>query len=183
MTAFRKFDPYAALADGPQPDFSGSSNFSRAEVDFSEGHRTGTDPAQGSHGDEFEERAAIVEYGAGVPREWADGAARLFVMPAPPGYPAKRWTDLQNAAGVFLDRFAVQAAALGWSAGDLFGCDPVKPFERTDRAGLLLLLRDNQEIVAITSDAATVRCSEGAILTYRRRPDAHQWRICIWEAG
>ena len=35
MSAFRKFDPYAALKEAAPVEFSGSSNFSRGTVDFS----------------------------------------------------------------------------------------------------------------------------------------------------
>jgi hypothetical protein len=35
--------------------------------------------------DDLEERAALVEYGAGVPREWAEGFARLDLAAPPKG--------------------------------------------------------------------------------------------------
>lgn len=118
--------------------------------------------------DEHDERAAIIEYEAGAPREWAEGAAKLMTMPVPIGYPPKRWHELQNAAGVFIDKFATQAAALGWSALDIFGCDPVSPFERLDRAGLLLLLHVDEAIVAVTGCSVTTRSRTGSVLRYYR---------------
>jgi hypothetical protein len=62
-----------------------------------------------------EERAAIVEHGAAVPRAWAEGFAALSAMPPPTGFSTERWHRIVDAAGAFLDRWAAQAIAAGWS--------------------------------------------------------------------
>jgi hypothetical protein len=73
--------------------------------------------------DSLAERAALVEYGAGVPRAWAEGFAALSSMPAPGGFSPERWQRIIDATGIFLDRWAADAIACGWSDIDIFGCD------------------------------------------------------------
>src|SRR4051794_12127008 len=41
--------------------------------------------------DDFEERAAIIEEGTGIPRAWAEGFAKLTAMPPPTGFGPDRW--------------------------------------------------------------------------------------------
>jgi hypothetical protein len=47
--------------------------------------------------DEHEERAAIVEYAASVPREWAEGFARLDPGRPPDDVPPRRWLSITVA--------------------------------------------------------------------------------------
>ncbi len=113
------------------------------------------------------ERAAIIEYGAGVPREWAEGYARLLAMPRPARVPPARWQVFLDDCGRFLDRWAVNAAGMGWEAHDLFGLSEARPATRLDLAGLLWLL-DGRELVAFTSDTAAIRTPTGALQRYYR---------------
>jgi hypothetical protein len=135
----------------------------------------------------FEERAAIVEFEAGVPREWAEGFARLCQMSRPLAIPPARWSELVDNAGVFIDRWAVQAASLGWNAADIFGCHRQAPLARYDLQGLVFLIGSG-EVVAITALSATIRTRGGATLIFRRTPPtagehvAAIWELCI-EAG
>jgi hypothetical protein len=73
--------------------------------------------------DAEEERAAIV----GVPREWAEGFARLDPDRPPAGVPLRRWQAVIDAIGTFLDRWAAEAVARGWQAADIFGADSSRP--------------------------------------------------------
>lgn len=119
--------------------------------------------------DDIEERAALVEYGAGVPREWAEGFALLHPDRPPAGVPCDRWQRFVDVAGKFLDRgYAAQAAALGWGPLELFGCDATKPAVCVDLQGLLWLIPEGARLVTLTADAATLRMSTGAIQTYHR---------------
>jgi len=83
-------------------------------------------PDASAAADAFEERSAIVEFDAGIPRAWAEGFAALQCAQAPvwtalrPGM----WPDLINAVGLILDRWGRQAAELGWDPIDLFGALP-----------------------------------------------------------
>jgi hypothetical protein len=65
-----------------------------------------------------EERAAIVEYDGGAPREWAEAFARLDRAQPPGDVPARRWRQFIDDCGAFMDGdWPVQAAALGWDGG------------------------------------------------------------------
>ncbi len=132
--------------------------------------------------DAFAERAAIIEEGAGVPREWAEGLATLDTKTGPDGVRPERWRRVVDDAGRFLDQWAAKAHALGWTTGDVFGVDARKPEARYDRAGLVWLL-DGRPIVAIGPDRAVMRTRTGATLTYyRRHPDDAEamHRVSMW---
>lgn len=131
--------------------------------------------------DDFEERAALVEFGAGVPREWAEGFAVLCVMPCPDAYSQRRWEQIRNDGGLFLDQWGRQAAALGWRAVDVFGVNPDAPAWRYDGMGLVPLL-EGRRVVAITADTARIECGRGVYQTYYRTAlDAGA--VAIWKRG
>ncbi len=124
---------------------------------------------------------AIVEYDAGVPREWAEGFAGLDPDHAPGDVPLKRWRQFVDACGKFLDNgWAAKASELGWGPLDLFGCDRNKPFARIDHAGLLWLLNGDR-LVMLTADHAIIETVTGARQTYRRRPIKLGQVVLAWE--
>ena len=130
--------------------------------------------------DDLEERAALVEYGAGVPRRWAEGYAALCTMAPPAGFSPERWRRIVDAAGVFLDRWAADAIRCGWSDLDTFGCDPDRPDARFDAMGLVMLL-DRVEVTGIDPDGADlIATAGGAKLRFRRRA-LPQSTISLWE--
>jgi hypothetical protein len=126
-----------------------------------------------------EERAAIVEHDGKIPRAWAEGFARLDPDRPPGDVPLRRWQRLVDDVGLFLDRWAAYAAALGWGSHDLFGCDRDRPFARIDQCGLLWLLNGDR-LIMLTENAATIEMRTGARLTYRRKP-AEPGRVLAWE--
>ena len=84
--------------------------------------------------------------------------------------PSSRWNQLLADAEAFVaDGWAAQARALGWTALDLFGCDPDRPFARIDQQGLCWQL-NGRKVIALTATAATIETPSGAHLTYRRSP-------------
>lgn len=115
----------------------------------------------------FDERATIVQVGANVPREWAEGFAKLEACPVSPGENTATWLAMMNAAGRFLDRWANKAAALGWTAGELFGLDAEAPINRRDHRGAAFFLI-GRDVVDVT--ATEIKMMDGAnVLTMRRR--------------
>ena len=129
----------------------------------------------------FEERSALVEDGVGVPREWAEGFARLDIAQRPCDVPLRRWRRFIDDCGRFLDSgWAARAAALGWGPLDLFGCDRCRPFARIDHAGLLWLLNGDQ-LVALTSELAVIETSMGARQKYRRKRFKSVEIVLGWE--
>ena len=130
-------------------------------------------------GEAEEERVAIVEHDDQIPRDWAEGFARL-VPDRPPGdVPLRRWQRFVDDVGLFLDRWAAYAVALGWTPADLFGCDRDRPFARIDQAGLLWLL-DGDRLVMLAEDAATIETQTGVRQTWRRKP-GEPGQVLAWE--
>ena len=132
-----------------------------------------------ARGEAEAERAAIVEHDGAIPREWAEGFARLDPDRPPRDVPPARWLRLVDDVGLFLDRWATCAAALGWGPHDLFGCDRDRPFARLDRNGLLWLVNGNR-IVALSENAAVIEGRVGVRQTWRRRP-SEPGRVLAWE--
>jgi hypothetical protein len=83
------------------------------------------------------------------------------------GFSEGRWHGLINDAGIFLDNWANEGAALGWSAADVFGVDAVAPAARFDCLGLVPLISGGA-VVAIDANCASIRTAAGGILRYRR---------------
>jgi hypothetical protein len=118
-----------------------------------------------------------------VPAEWIDGVARLAEMPCPARFPAVKWSQVATDAAAFLERWAAQAASLGWLTWELFGCHRRAPWGRIQGMGLALLLQGD-EIAALTATEAVIRTRTGAHQTYRRRPadPLHPTERCfVWE--
>jgi hypothetical protein len=130
----------------------------------------------------FDERAAIVEEGAGVPREWAEAFARLDLRARPTGESGDRWRQLMNDAGRFLDRWGAEAERLGWSAIDVFGYHANRSPDAPTTAGLVPLIMGGT-VVSIAHDRATIRMSDGGSVVYLRRPLAglsSNWERAEW---
>jgi hypothetical protein len=120
--------------------------------------------------DAQEERAAIVEYDGGAPRDWADALARLVPDNPPRHVPPQRWLRFIDDCDRFLDcGWADKAAAFGWGPLDLFGCDRKRPFARLDNMGLIWFLNGGT-IIELHRDHATIGTRMGARQCYRRRP-------------
>lgn len=187
MAAFPKFDPRSAL------EKSGSTPAKVAKIatvvtQIPQNAQTlagiATLAAPDLNSTEFEERAAIIEYDGEIPREWAEGLARLCVMPCPEGINGTRWRQVVNNAGRFTDHWATKASALGWTALDIFGVDRHKPEVAVHTAGLIWLLRDKR-IVAIAADAVIVETPNGAHQSFRPSVDDSDAsrRVLLWELG
>ena len=128
----------------------------------------------------LEERAAIVEYGAAVPRSWAEGFARLDPARPPADVPLRRWQQFIDDVGRFLDSgFAEKATAFGWEAFDIFGCDRDRPFARIDQQGLCWLIAGNR-LVDLSENTAIIQTWTGQQQTWRRKPNA-AGKVLAWE--
>jgi hypothetical protein len=125
-----------------------------------------------------EERAAIIEHDGGAPREWAEGFARLDCSTPPPGFSPRSWEQLINDGGRFMDRWATEAARLGWTAEDVFGVHPSASGARVDAMGLVPLIGGG-EVVSISGDRASIRMPGGSTLTYLRR--ARPKAVALWD--
>ena len=72
----------------------------------------------------WDERAAHLEFDAGLPRAWAEHFARLLVGDPPGDFSPTRWQAVLDAALVFADKWAAEAHRLGWDASEVFGLHP-----------------------------------------------------------
>jgi hypothetical protein len=138
------------------------------------------DPAGANKwGEAEEERAAIVDFGAGEPREWAEGFARLDSGRPPVNVPLRRWRAVIDAMGTFLDRWAAEAAALGWQAADIFGADAARPEVTWLNAGPLWS-GDGARVVEVHADRIIFETKGGARQSAYRRPHLRP-RALPWE--
>jgi hypothetical protein len=209
MATFRRFDPYAALAEDRQPQSLATLAGLAGAAPHLENHTdapttpdsTSTNQNQNRRGDAAkaakpakviepmaapiwgkveEERAAIIEHDGGIPRTWAEGFARLDPDRPPGDVPSQRWRRFVDDVGRFLDNpFCAIATALGWGSYDLFGCDRDRPFARIDQAGLLWLL-SGDKLIALSENTATIETRTGVRQTYRCKP-RHPGHVLAWE--
>jgi len=126
----------------------------------------------------FDERAALVEYGANVPRDWADGFARLATAAPPAGFSTETWRAVVDDGAHFLDDWGRKASQLGWSALDVFGVSIQASRMRSEMAGLLPFIGGGT-VVAISSASATIRSASGDEVVWLRR--SHAGAVAVWE--
>ncbi len=130
--------------------------------------------------DEHEEFAAQAEFDCGVPRLWAEGLARLDPSRPPADVPPQRWLLFIGDCGRFAHEWASRASQLGWTSVAVFGCDPIRPFARLDRAGLLWVV-EGRRIIALTTETAAIEISGGKRLSYRRKPYLDSEAVAVWD--
>jgi hypothetical protein len=107
------------------------------------------------------------------------GGAASIAMPPPSGFRPDRWQRIIDAAGVFLDHWASEAARLGWTVYDVFGAHADAPATRFDCKGLVTLL-DHCRIVSIDERGADLETESGAQQRFDRRPMPPD-TISLWE--
>ena len=105
--------------------------------------------------EDFEERAAILEHDAKMPREWAEALARIDTALVPAGYTAERWAVVVDDAGRLLGRWLGRIRASDWTPADIRG---------------LLPLLAGREVVAVGAGDVTVIGADGVRVKLYRRP-------------
>ncbi len=146
--------------------------------------------------DTYEERAAIIEYDGGLPRQeaetlaaqeqgfndadslhrelverWATEIERMLKLRAvgPEGTEA-----LRRAQAFISEGWALQAARLGWDEVELFGVGPHTPWRRLDRMGAAF----GGTVKAVTQEA--VVCA-GGLRQNRAQVHNDGGAVLIWE--
>ena len=127
-------------------------------------------------------RVVLLAVPPGVPEAWTQGVADLLAMPCPASCPAERWEALREDSYTFLRDHAAQAHDLGWTALDLFGVHPEKPWARFDCMGLVPLL-NGAGVTALSDIEVVIEKPSGARLTFRRRTMAPDEACLVWELG
>ncbi len=120
--------------------------------------------------DKYEERAAILEYDANLPRAWAEHFARLELDGPPGDFSPTRWQAALDGALAFLDQWGAEAHRLGWDVSEVFGLHPTAPAARVDCRGLAWLLGDGSHVVAMDRSGAEIRKSGGGRQRFYRVP-------------
>lgn len=89
-------------------------------------------------------------------------------MGRPAGDPPAAWERALADAEQFMDRWAAQAATLGWQDWEIWGVHRHAPWHRLDGRGLVPTLQGDR-IGAMTVAEALIVKPNGARLTFRRR--------------
>lgn len=117
----------------------------------------------------WEERAAHLEYDAGLPRAWAEHFAKLIVGETPGDFSPTRWQAALDGALAFADKWAAEAHRLGWDVSEVFGLHPTAPAARVDCRGLAWLLGDGSQVVTMDGASAEISTRGGGRQHYYRR--------------
>lgn len=126
------------------------------------------------------ERVSHIMADGNIPRAWAEGYARLSLMSRPKTYPDRRWREIVDDAGCFLDRWAATAYRLSWPTEDIFGIHPIAPVTRVDALGLVMVLH-GREVVDVTETFVEIKCDSGSNLRFYRRPSHIDGHRLLWE--
>src|ERR1043166_7517029 len=110
----------------------------------------------------------LTESPPSAPKGWLDAYGAIRTMAIPEGFSSDRWRRVLEATRLFMGSWAAEAARLGWSDLDVFGCHATRPDTRVDCMGLILLL-DGCEIVGIDAHGADLSTSSGGRQRFRRR--------------
>jgi len=114
-----------------------------------------------------------------IPTDWTLDLRNIAEKLCPVMIEPKRWLQLQEDANRFVDQWGRQAAALGWSALDIFGCHPTHPTDRYDAMGLVWMIAD-AEIVAMGPEVVNLRKASGTLQRIWKCPVVYG-RILIWD--
>lgn len=123
---------------------------------------------------------------AGVHAEnlpWSAEVMRFVDRPAPGGVRPEAWDELVGEVWDIHRNWGSQALELGWSALDLFGCNPDPSARRVDRDGLVVAIAGiltPLRVTLIERDHALLSDHRGNVLRHRRQRAAGG--VLLWEA-
>ncbi len=193
MSAFKKFDPYAPVSEpiGVAPKVAKvpkvTSPTSRPDVTL------GALGALGGLAANIAKPIGSLSFGRPdymgrnrtnsillrVPADWIDGVERMRLRTCPISINPKHWLELQDAAERLLKLWGEQAAGLGWSALDVFGCHPERPSDRTDCKGLVWMVT-GADPQAMGRGMVALRTRSGRLITVSKSADVCE-RILLWD--
>lgn len=167
MTALN-FDPYAALAEIENRSRLRANGAKRANPGqtLAQLAQLALSPAQ-------VRKTVSPESAPECPDQWRAHLARLDAQAAPGGIAPARWRELVVDARWIADRHGDSAAALGWTASDLFGMD-----DRRDGWGGVADRLDGARRLAFTTTVAHWRGDECEGWLWRQSLSA---KPLLWE--
>jgi hypothetical protein len=124
------------------------------------------------HVADWEERAAHLEYDAGLPRSWAEPFARLLCSRPLGDFNPTRWQRVVDGALIFIDEWGAEAYRLGWTAEDILGLHATAPAARNDCKGIAWLL-ERGRVVAIDANGADIVTAQGSRQRFYRNKHTH----------
>jgi hypothetical protein len=108
---------------------------------------------------------------------WAEGVAKLDHSQRPHGVPALRWqTFISDAQKFMASIWPTRAAILGWTAEEVFGCDPKRPTEQREKLGLVWCCLGGL-VTELHGDGATISCGTSERYHQRRRVETSVVRL------
>jgi hypothetical protein len=110
--------------------------------------------------DDWEERAAIIEYDSGIPRAWAVAYALLLTSPPPAWLSVEQWQAHHDAAGKLLASWAAQMDRLGWHPSEVLGVDEAAPDTPWEPSCLLSALV-GVSVGAVSRDRISITFPDG----------------------
>ncbi|MEI8396292.1 MAG: hypothetical protein WCF85_16280 [Rhodospirillaceae bacterium] len=116
--------------------------------------------------DDFAERAAILEFDAKYPREWAESLARLDTAAIPAGFTHERWVVVVDDGFRLVARWLPEIRRNDWSPADVKGLIP---------------LIAGREVIAIGRGEVTVQAVGFPPEKIYRRPSNDG--SCRWDNG
>lgn len=116
---------------------------------------------------------------------WHHDLMRFVDRPCPPEVGERYWTNLVEEAWNVSQTWGARALDMGWTAHDLFGCNPVPyPFaRRVDRDGLVMAVAGLPSPVRITSvdrQCAVLTDERGSLMRFR--PPVGRGAAFLWHA-
>jgi hypothetical protein len=97
------------------------------------------------------------ERDGGIPRVWAEAQARLSRQRSPPdGVRYTQWDQLRDDFGRFYERWASDAASMGWRPTDLLGWNPQYPYTPSAMHRGLAWRFEGAPVVEVTRDAVVI---------------------------
>ena len=143
---------------------------------------------------DYEERAAIMEFDGGLPREeaealaalggkvdlslldtvpspWREECSKLLTRPAPRTIPQRRWDGIVGHTRALISPISHHMENLAqyrWGLHDIFGCHPTAPEARIDYMGLLLLLSDRITLRGIYQGEILLNTVSGSLQRFQR---------------
>jgi hypothetical protein len=130
-------------------------------------------PSAGDRGPDFGRFSRFSRFCRG-PQRFCQAAFDALERKCPEYVEHERWQQAVADARRFLAQWGEKAAALGWSARDLFGLAAVpgtpapnyRRLSRYDQTGLIWLIQ-GRRVVALTEDTAVIENVTGTV-SYRR---------------
>jgi hypothetical protein len=119
-----------------------------------------------------------------LPFEWAEAVVKLRSIERPQIIPQSSWLEIKSArTQLYTDDFALLKLIIsnGWSVEDIYGCNKPAPLVRVDCMGLLLLLRQGDEVVGVNKERIKILRRSGKVNYLYRRLDRQMKVSLLYE--